>query len=123
MLATVLALIMVRLERDEEAGDSASAALTERFIEAMTAEHREMGQGDPTLGRTVRKLVGALARRIAQWRAAVPQAAWTDAARTSAYRESVASGEALAHTAMALRALWGRLDVTPFADVAAGKIA
>ena len=123
MLATVLALVMVRLERDGEPGDSASAALTERFIEAMKAEHREMGLGDPTLGRTVRKLVGALARRVEQWRAAIPQDSWPDAARASVYGEPGGSDAALAHTAAALRALWGRLDVTPVADLAAGRIA
>ena len=32
--------------------------VTERFIEVMELEHRELGLGDPTLGKTVRKLVG-----------------------------------------------------------------
>ena len=45
-----------------------SVALTERFIEVMEAEHRELGLGDPTLGKTVRKLVGSLARRTELWR-------------------------------------------------------
>ena len=39
-----------------------SVALTERFIAVMECEHRELGLGDPTLGKTVRKLVGSLAR-------------------------------------------------------------
>lgn len=67
MLATITALVMVRLE-EVETGSTASAALTERFVDAMTAEHREMGLGDPSLGRVVRKLVGALSRRIDLWR-------------------------------------------------------
>ena len=49
-------------------------ALTERFIEVMESEHRELGLGDPTLGKTVRKLVGALARRTELWRSATAAA-------------------------------------------------
>ena len=122
MLATVTALVMIRLERDPDPGDSASAALTERFVEAMKAEHREMGLGDPTLGRTVRKLVGALARRIELWRGAVSQGSWAEAARTSAYLEEQPTEEALTHTASALRALWVRLEAAAIADLAEGRV-
>src|SRR6476620_11740486 len=52
VLATVTALTVARLERDGRAGDRASVMLTERFIEMMESEHREMGLGDPTLGKT-----------------------------------------------------------------------
>src|SRR5438270_7622917 len=68
LLATIMALVLVRLESEGEPGDALSVTLTERFIEVMEAEHRELGLGDPALGRTVRKLVGALASRVALWR-------------------------------------------------------
>ena len=42
----------------------ATVALTERLVESMDAEIREMGFGDPTLGKQVRKLVGAVGRPI-----------------------------------------------------------
>ena len=72
VLATVTALALVRLEQARRrAATRASVALTERFIEVMECEHRELGLGDPTLGKTVRKLVGSLARRTELWRAAV----------------------------------------------------
>src|SRR4051794_9337722 len=87
VLATVTALVLTRLEADGEAGDAASVALTERFIEAMEAEHRELGLGDPTLGRTVRKLVGSLARRNELWRSAISGAVdWAAATRESLYK-------------------------------------
>ena len=70
VLATIIALVLVRLEREGEAGNAASVALTERFIHVMESEHRELGLGDPTLGKTVRKLVGMLARRTELWRGA-----------------------------------------------------
>ena len=55
MLATVLALLTVRLERDGAAGEATSVGLTERFVESMDGELREMGVGDPAL---VREVVG-----------------------------------------------------------------
>ena len=74
MLATVTALVMVRLESSEDGADTASVSLTERFVEIMEAEHRELGLGDPGLGKKVRKLVSALARRVDLWREAVAAA-------------------------------------------------
>ena len=71
VLATIVALVMVRLEQLGDGGSALSVALTERFIEVMEAEHRELGLGDPGLGRTVRKLVGSVARRTELWRAAI----------------------------------------------------
>jgi cytochrome b pre-mRNA-processing protein 3 len=114
VLATVTALVLVRLEAEGEAGDSASVALTERFIEAMEAEHRELGLGDPTLGKTVRKLVRSLARRTELWRSEANDAMeWSAAARDSLYRDEP-DGRALGHAARAtqqLRAALQRLDI------------
>ena len=62
--------VTVRLERGG-CGREQSAALTERFVEAMDAEHRQMGISDPTLGKQVRRMVAALARRVGEWRVAV----------------------------------------------------
>ena len=110
MLATLAALIIIRLEQLGEMGEAASVAMTERFIEVMEAEHRELGLGDPALGRTVRKLVGSLARRVEIWRtAAEAPDEWDAAARGSVYRDEVAA-PALDHTASRLRAFWTGLQ-------------
>jgi cytochrome b pre-mRNA-processing protein 3 len=102
VLATVTAVAIVRLEQDGEAGNSASVALTERFIEVMETEHREIGLGDPTLGRQVRRLVGSLSRRVDLWRSAIEGVReWNDAARESLYKDGVSS-DALMHSAAAL---------------------
>ena len=121
VLATVLALVLVRLERDGETGDRLSVALTERFIHVMESEHRELGLGDPTLGRTVRKLVGMLAHRTDLWRSA-GDANWEEAARESLYRDDV-DAEALSHSAAALKAFWERIGATPLTELEQGKIA
>ena len=117
VLATIAALLLVRLEREGEAGNAASVALTERFIEVMESEHRELGLGDPTLGKTVRKLVGMLARRTELWRNAEDD--WIEATRESLYKGAVAEVQ-LEHSAAALRQLSQRLDATPLAQIEQG---
>ena len=121
VLATMIALVLVRLERDGEAGDRVSVALTERFIHVMESEHRELGLGDPTLGRTVRKLVGMLAHRTELWRSAT-DANWTQAARESLYKDE-ANDDALRHSAAELKAFADRTGKTSLTNLEQGKIA
>ena len=120
VLATIAAIILVRLEREGAAGDAASVALTERFIKVMESEHRELGLGDPTLGKTVRKLVGMLANRTVLWRNA--EADWVEATRESLYKGDV-SEAALQHSADALRDWARRVGATPLAELEEGQIA
>jgi cytochrome b pre-mRNA-processing protein 3 len=120
MLATIMALVVVRLEREGEPGNSLSVALTERFIEVMEAEHRELGLGDPALGRTVRKLVGSLARRVELWRSVIAgEIAWSDAARESLYKAH-AEPAALEQATSALQSLWQRLEGAPLEELQGG---
>lgn len=122
VLATVIALTLVRLEAEGEDGHAVSVALTERFVEVMESEHRELGLGDPTLGRTVRKLVGSLARRNDLWRSVVNgQIEWVTGARESLYKGGV-SAEALGHAARALELLWARLRRARLADIEQGRL-
>jgi cytochrome b pre-mRNA-processing protein 3 len=122
VLATLTALVLVRLESDGDAGDAVSVAATERFIAVMESEHRELGIGDPTLGKTVRKLVGSLSRRTDLWRSAVEgRTDWTEAARQSLYKAEVAF-DALAHSAGALKRSWGDLRETGLDEISEGKI-
>ncbi len=122
MLATVLALVMVRLEQEGDPGNIASVALTERFIEVMESEHRQLGLGDPTLGKHVRKLVGSLAGRVELWRAAAgKESNRLEAARKSVYKGRV-SPDALRHTAEAVDELWTRLRRVPLATLNQGRL-
>lgn len=121
MLATIAALVIVRLERSGRTGIKASVALTERFVEVMESEHREMGLGDPKLGRTVRKLVSGLARRVELWRDAVAGGDWVEAARESVYGGEIAGG-ALDHLALALGDFWMRLDEAPDQALIEGRL-
>jgi len=122
VLATIAALAMVRLEQLVDAGNSLSVALTERFIAVMEAEHRQLGLGDPTVGKTVRKLLGSLSRRTDLWRSALATTGeWGDCARQSLYKDAPGAA-ALAHATERLKALWARLERADIAALADGRI-
>ena len=122
VLATIAALVMVRLESEGEEGDALSVALTERFIDVMESEHRELGLGDPKLGRTVRKLVGSLERRVDLWRSAVePESGWNDAARQSVYGGDAAP-DAVEHATASIRAFWTKLEGVGADTLAEGRM-
>lgn len=123
MLATVCALLSVRLESDSSDGELASAALTERFIESMDAEHRELGLNDPGLGRRVRKLVASLERRVDEWRAAVAgERDWDETIVSSVYRGEAPRDGALEHSSEELHGLWTRLRSAPEQRLAEGRL-
>jgi cytochrome b pre-mRNA-processing protein 3 len=123
MLATVCALVTVRLESETPEGDSASAALTERFVESMDAEHRELGLNDPGLGRRVRKLVASLERRVDEWRDAVGgERDWRETVVSSIYRSAEPRDGALEHSSRQIRSLWQRLSGIPVDELAEGRL-
>ncbi|MBV9526932.1 ubiquinol-cytochrome C chaperone family protein [Sphingomonas sp.] len=119
VLATVTALVLVRLESGGEPGDAAGVALTERFVAVMEAEHRELGLGDPGLGRKVRKLVSALGRRVESWRAAV---AMDDFAGAAVDSLGLAGTGTASHNVRALHDLWARLKALDVAGLADGRL-
>ena len=122
VLSTLTALALVRLEEGGTNGNAASVTLTERFIEVMESEHRELGLGDPTLGKTVRKLVGMLARRTELWRATVTDdCAWDEAVRDSLYKDAPDQAAMLA-SGEALRSFWKRLQGGSVGEIARGAI-
>ena len=122
VLASVTALVLVRLESEGEDGNALSVALTERFVEVMEAEHRELGLGDPTLGKTVRRLVGSLARRNELWRrAAAGEAEWKSSAYDSLYKEEVPS-VAVERSAADLQQLLDGLRKVSLEDLAGGRL-
>jgi cytochrome b pre-mRNA-processing protein 3 len=122
VLASLAALALVRIEQAGEAGNAASVVLTERFVAVMESEHRELGLGDPALGRTVRKLVGSLARRTELWRSAVAdRSIWSEAARESIYAHDPPP-DALAHSARALIDVRAKLERMSLEELMEGTL-
>lgn len=124
VLSTILALILVRLESEGDDGNLLSVGLTERFIAVMESEHRELGLGDPTLGKTVRKLVGALEWRTDAWRLAVAgKRGWTTTAEESLYKGQARVPEAVEHCGQSLRRFWDSLEALDLAAIRQGELA
>ena len=120
VLSTIVALMSVRIERGKGALGEAGPALTERFVETMDAEHRQIGLGDPTLGKAVRKMVGALSRRIGIVRSAVERSrSWLEVARECLQPGESGDDQARAE---ALKQMWTRLEATPDQALLEGEI-
>jgi cytochrome b pre-mRNA-processing protein 3 len=121
-LATMVALATVRLERGGPAAHEQAVALAERFVEAMDAEHRQLGIGEPGIGKKVRKLVGALARRVELWRGAIDGGDWDAAVLASLFPAAVPGAEPLEHCGAAIRTCWARLERSSDDALAEGEI-
>jgi len=97
VLSSLVALTILRLEDGDEEAVRHSVAMTESFISDMDAQMREEGFGDPSIGKQVRFMVGALANRVDWWRRArVDALPWDDAVRFSVYRDEPPATEAAA---------------------------
>lgn len=122
MLSLVTALVLVRLER-EEAASASIARLTELFIADLEGQLRQEGIGDPTVGKRIGELMGALGGRIGALREAL--AAPDEAALVEAVARNVTfSGEERPELlSEGLRALANRLAAADAAALLAGEIA
>ncbi len=97
VLSSLVALAILRLEDGRESAVRGSVALTESFIADMDAQMREQGFGDPSIGKQVRSMVGALASRVDRWRhARGGEIDWADAVRFSIYRDVLPPAESAA---------------------------
>lgn len=111
MLATLLALVDLRLESGGEQARLASVSLAECFIDDMDAELRQMGTGDPVMSKKVGSLVGALGGRVGAWRRAVAgEESWPAVIGRSVYREQPASEPAREYLERQLRLFWAALE-------------
>ena len=121
MVTAVLSVVLVRMERSEPL-KVASVMLTELFIEDMDGQLRELGIGDPVVGKHVGKVVSAMGGRLAAYRdgLAGDDPALADAVRRNlTVRDEADTGAIVS----ALRGLAGRLDRTTDDDLLAGGIA
>jgi cytochrome b pre-mRNA-processing protein 3 len=123
VLTSLLALADIRLERGADDARALGPRLVEAFIADMDAQMREAGFGDPSLGKQVRMMVGALASRVDRWRLAVEAIEpWEDVARASLYGNS--TGAATAEAGIeATKAWWQRMQQLSDAAIIAGRIA
>ncbi len=121
MVALVLSLVMLRLEREGTAG-RLNAAIAERFVEDMDGSLRQMGIGDQNIGKEVGRMMSALGGRLGAYRDAVTagtDAAWADALRRNLWRGAEPSDDAVAWVAARARRLQAAIDAPPLAELEA----
>jgi cytochrome b pre-mRNA-processing protein 3 len=124
-VALVLALVLLRLEREGDAGGARqfSADLTERFIADMDGSLRELGIGDPTVGKQVGKMVSALGGRLGAYRDALGgDEDLGDALARNLYRGAEVDPAALDWAARRVRSLTTRFAALPRAELDAGRL-
>ena len=128
MVALVLSLVLLRLETEagpdiDHPAAHLNAELTERFISDMDGNLRQDGIGDQNVGKHIGRMVAALGGRIGAYREARgDDAALAEALRRNLWRGGAVPEEALAFVVREARRLSGRLDATPFATIAAGRL-
>ena len=121
MIAAILALVMLHLERDDLAQEN--VLLTELFVADMDAQLRETGVGDLVVGKHVGRLVSMLGGRLGALREAL--ASEDDALLEAALTRNVTMAEARGTEALTqrLRAFADKLARLDTDEVLAGGIA
>jgi len=121
MIAAILALLMLRLERDGR--DEETVWLTELFVADMDAQLRETGVGDIVVGKHVGKLVGVLGGRIGALREALANTDGTPLEAALERNVTMLDGRGTVGLACRLRAFADKLAQLESDEVLAGRIA
>lgn len=120
MIATVLAVTLLRIE---DGGDAVlGVQLTERFVDDMDAQLREIGIGDIVVGKHVGKMMAMLGGRLGAMRDAEGAAAFEAGLVRNLYRGVDPGPAELAHVREGLEAWRAALDATPLDRLARGEI-
>ena len=123
VLSALLALVLIRLEQDEEQTRTASVLLTELFIDDMDGTVRQLGIGDLMVGKHVGKMVGALGGRLSAFRAAVAEGSGFDApVRRNIFHDAPPSPTALDFVSGRLRRFHEQLQAVPVASLLQGQV-
>jgi len=121
MVATVLSFVLLRLEGDPVAAGP-SAKLTERFVDDMDGQLREIGIGDIVVGKHIGKMMSMLGGRLGAFRDAATPADLDAALVRNLYRGAAPDAAALAHARESLLALRESLAATPTGVLLAGEL-
>ena len=123
MIASILALVLIRLEKEGDKARTESVLLTESFIDDMDSSLRQIGIGDFVVGKHVGRLMGALGGRLDAFRSALAgDGDLTGAVRRNIFRDSPPSPEALDHVAAGLARFHQALGTIPLEQLLAGEL-
>ncbi len=121
MIATLLAIVMLRLET-EPAGGEPAARLAERFVDDMDGQLREIGIGDIIVGKHIGKMMSMLGGRLGAYRDGLAAGDIAPALVRNLYRGATPDDAALAHVRASVTAFHAALATMPLSDLLAGDL-
>lgn len=116
MVALVLSLVMLRLEGEHH--EAQSVRLTERFIDDMDGQVREIGFGDLVVGKQVGGILSVLGGRLGVYREAIDAAAL----RRTLWRGVPPDDAVVAAMAEEVATLRNEIAAVPLAALLAGRL-
>src|SRR3546814_7309798 len=123
MLALVMTLVLLRLDREGEALRQPAVELTERFIDDMDGQIRQLGIGDFVVGKHIGKMMGALGGRLDAYGEALAEGGDLEAALVrNLYRGAAPSPEALTYVAAEVRRLHDAIGRQPLDSLLEGEL-
>ena len=122
MIAAILSLVLLRLEREGESGKGPSVLLTEIFIDDMDATLRQLGVGDYVVGKHVGRMVSALGGRLTAFREGLADGSLEAAVKRNIFHEAPPSENAPAFVTAGLERFARALDKVPAETVLAGEL-
>ncbi|MEH3046073.1 ubiquinol-cytochrome C chaperone family protein [Sphingomonas adhaesiva] len=121
MVAAVLAMVVLRLERDE-GGAPVIAQLTERFVDDMDAQVRQIGFGDMVVGKHVGRMMGMLGGRLGAYREGLDDGTLDAALVRNVYRGQAPASDAVAHVRDSLTQWRAALEAVPLDAITRGEL-
>jgi cytochrome b pre-mRNA-processing protein 3 len=123
MIAAILALLLLRLEREGASTSQVSVWITETFIEDMEGCIRQIGIGDLKVGKHVGNMVGALGGRLTAFRTANEAGTgFETSVRRNIFHDSVPANAKLAFVQARLERFQADLAGTSVETLLAGKM-
>lgn len=121
MIAAVLTMVLLRLETDPAAAET-NARLTERFVDDMDGQLRQLGIGDIIVGKHIGKMMSMLGGRLGAYCSAIAAGDLAPALVRNLYRGAAPSPDALAHVDAGLSSFRTALAATPLDRLIAGDL-
>ena len=118
MVALVLSLVLLRLEREGDAGKDPAVLLTEVFIDDMDGTMREVGFGDLVVGKRVGGIIGMLGGRLGAYRSGERRSAVI----RNVYRDAPPHDDAVNKLVAMADALERRINAVPLASLLNGTV-
>lgn len=123
MIASILALVLLRLEEEGDAARVESVLLTEAFIDDMDGSLRQIGIGDFTVGKHIGRLMGVVGGRLEAFRGALAAGGGLEAeVGRNIFRDEPPDPQSLAFVARGLKAFAAGLGGRRLEQVLKGDI-